>query len=213
MCWWRSVALRARRRRARCSAAGDVGELVNLPAGVLGVVGLVKAGLEGRPGSLFGVDPAGVPGIGPFRAVGIRAVLFWCPGIQARGRPVGASPGVCGDCSGLVGAMPAGVSSGTWSAAGAAVPIWQGFEGCGVAALGRPARVSSGTWSTYRAAASWAWSGGVVMESGAGVLKAARSSPAQQLRTRWQHVQRPGFAVYLGRTSFLSWPAARRLRA
>ena len=26
VCWWRTVALRARRRRARCSAAGDVGE-------------------------------------------------------------------------------------------------------------------------------------------------------------------------------------------
>ena len=46
-----------------------------------------QGGLRGRPGALFRVDPAGVPGIVPFRAVGIRAVLFWCPGIQARGRP------------------------------------------------------------------------------------------------------------------------------
>ena len=56
-------------------------------SGVRVVVGPGKPGLEGRPGALFRVDPAQNPGIGPFRAVGIRAVLFWFLGIQTRGRP------------------------------------------------------------------------------------------------------------------------------
>ena len=47
VCGWRSVALRARRRRARCSAAGDVGELLNVSAA--GALASWSAGtIEGR---------------------------------------------------------------------------------------------------------------------------------------------------------------------
>ena len=102
---WRLVKGRCRRR---LPALARVGELVNLGAAVGCSACLPFAGEGLHLVGLLLVSAAGLPGRG--LSVCLPGRLFVCRDPNTMGRPVGASPGVWGDCSGLVWALPAGLA-------------------------------------------------------------------------------------------------------